>query len=193
MRAKAIEAMQRHGTVPERPELPTMELLALMGASLSATEERRLRDDVLAAVRAVEVEAARKSSLFPFVLPLFAACRDKGLSTGIVTRNCPEAVRIVFPEVESLCPCLLTRDHVPLVKPHPDHLLRALAILGKKPEEALMVGDHPMDIETGRSAGCRTAGVASGGTDLSGLAAEHPDYLAENAGCLIRALGILSF
>ena len=55
---------------------------------------------------------------------------------------------------------LLTRDDVALTKPNPEHLWEALRLLGEKPEDAAMVGDHFMDIEAGVKAGCAaTLGV----------------------------------
>lgn len=191
MRARAATAMRRHATVPDRPDMPTMELLALVCAGLPERAAREVRETALAAVREVELEAARTSALFAFVRPMFAACLEKNIATGIITRNCPEAVRTIFPDVDEFCSCLLTRDHVPLVKPDPDHLFRALGLLRKTPAETLMVGDHPMDIETGRRAGALTAAVHSGESSLARLAAHAPDYLAKDAGALMRLLGIL--
>ncbi len=191
MKSRAVETLRRHAPIPARPELPTMELLALVCSELPDEDAERARSDVLATVRDVEVEAAAQSALFPFVRPLFAACAERGVATGIITRNCPEAVRMVFPDVYELCSCVLTRDDVPLVKPDPDHLVRALVRLGKKPGETLMIGDHPMDIEVGKRAGTLTAGVGSGEADMERLESHGPDYLAEDAGRLMRLLGIL--
>jgi phosphoglycolate phosphatase len=125
------------------------------------------------------------------VRPLFTACREKNIATAIITRNCPEALHTVFPDLDDFCACVLTRDHVPLVKPDPDHLFRALIRLGKKPSETLMVGDHPMDILVGKRAGSLSAGVAGGGSSARRLAEEQPDFLADNAGQLMKTLGIL--
>lgn len=191
MRARAVEAMRRHTPVPDRPELPTMELLALACEGLPDKAAEETRAAVLAAVRDVEVEAAGASALFDFVRPMFAACGERNITTGIITRNCPEAVRRVFPDVDELCPCLLTRDDVPRVKPDPDHLVRALERLKKSPAETLMVGDHPMDIVVGKRAGTLTAAVSSGEADSGRLAAHQPDYMTEDVGKLIRLLGIV--
>jgi phosphoglycolate phosphatase len=49
---------------------------------------------------------------------------------------------------------LLTRDDVRWVKPDPRHLSQALRRLARSPEHALLVGDHWMDIQAGRRAGC---------------------------------------
>jgi phosphoglycolate phosphatase len=48
------------------------------------------------------------------------------------------------------------------VKPHPEHLNKALQMLNSGAYTTLMIGDHPLDIETGRNAGTCTAGVLTG-------------------------------
>lgn len=187
MRREAAAAMAGHVAVPDRPELPTMELLALIGTKTAAA--RAARQAALAAVRRVEIEAAGKSSLFPYVRPMLARLRELGLGMGIITRNCPEAVSLVFPDVAEHC-LLLTRDDVPKVKPDPGHLLQALEALGRRPENALMIGDHPMDIAVGKRAGSRTAGVATGGHSLEALLACSPDLAVPDGETLLRELGI---
>ncbi len=187
MRRAAVAAMRRHVAVPDRPDLPTMELLALIGTETD--EARAARAAALQAVRDVEIEAARHSALFPFVRPMLARLPQLGLAMAIVTRNCREAVTAVFPDVEAHA-LLLTRDDVARVKPDPEHLVRALDLLALEPAKALMIGDHPMDIEVGKRAGTRTAGVLTGEKPREAMAACSPDYLAEDGGGLMRMLGI---
>jgi phosphoglycolate phosphatase len=188
MRRAAVLAMEEYVDVPDRPDLPTMELLALVGTATDAA--RTARKAALAAVRNVEIDAAGRSSLFPFVRPMLARLKDCGLAMAIVTRNCPEAVAAVFPDAAEHGP-VLTRDDVPRVKPDPDHLIAALTALHTAPSRALMVGDHAMDVETGKRAKTLTAAVASGEHSLERLAACDPDYLAADGGELMRLLGIL--
>lgn len=187
MRREALKAMAKHIDVPDRPDLPTMELLALVGTQTDRA--RAARCAALEAVRRVEVDAARESSLFPYVRPMIARIRDLGLDMAIVTRNCLEAVSTVFPDVLEHC-LLLTRDDVAKVKPDPEHLLRALERLGREPQKAMMVGDHPMDIEVGKRAGSHTAGVATGGHSLETLRACSPDMAAPDGETLMHELGI---
>ncbi|BFR48820.1 HAD family hydrolase [Nitratidesulfovibrio sp. HK-II] len=193
MRRAVAEAMAAHLTPPERPDLPVMEWIAHTARLLeerSPVGASALHAEAHAAIRRVEVQAAARGSLFPFTRPMLAALAAMGVPVAIVTRNCPEAVRAVFPDVDALCPCLLTRDDVPSVKPDPDHLLRALDGIGRAPGEALMVGDHPMDIVTGRRAGTLTAGVASGESPADALHAAGADMVADHCGDLMARLGL---
>jgi phosphoglycolate phosphatase len=76
-------------------------------------------------------------------------------------------------------------------KPAPDVILTAIAALGAKPEDCLMVGDSPPDMEAGRRAGVKTCAVRYGYGKREQLALHNPDYwvddLRELAGTSIGA------
>ena len=61
-------------------------------------------------------------------------------------------------------------------KPAPDVVLAAMAGLGANPEECLLVGDSPADMEAGRLAGVKICAVTYGYGDPAGLAKWRPDY-----------------
>jgi len=82
----------------------------------------------------------------------------------------------------------MAREDTPRVKPHPDHALALLMRLGVAPGAALLVGDHPLDIETARRAGVFSAAVLSGHASREDLAAANPDFLAEDCPALIASL-----
>ncbi len=190
MRERAVAAISPYARPGLRPNIPLMEELSRLLAELPAPEAERARKAALDAAGEVEMEAARTSRLFPATRPVLAALKRVGAVCAVVTRNCPQAVLTVFPDLAEHCRVLLTRDDVPLVKPHPDHLLRALDRLQVAPGAALMVGDHPMDIQAGKAAGTATAGLAGGNTPRSRLAEEKPDHLASTADELFRSLGL---
>lgn len=57
---------------------------------------------------------------------------------------------------------IIGADDVTHAKPDPEPVLKTLEILKKSPDEAVVVGDMPVDIAMGRGAGCRTVGVTYG-------------------------------
>jgi 2-phosphoglycolate phosphatase len=71
-------------------------------------------------------------------------------------------------------------------KPAPDVILAAAAALGAKPEDCLMVGDSPADMEAGKRAGVKTCAVRYGYGNPEKLAAFEPDYWVDD----LRALTI---
>lgn len=53
-------------------------------------------------------------------------------------------------------------DEVKHAKPEPDMLILQMAALGVNPDEAIMIGDSPADIQAGERAGVATVGVLWG-------------------------------
>jgi HAD superfamily hydrolase (TIGR01509 family) len=61
-------------------------------------------------------------------------------------------------------------------KPAPDVILTALAALGARPEDCLMVGDSSADMEAAKRAGVRTCAVRYGYGKVEDLARFAPDF-----------------
>lgn len=197
MRTRILELAAEYGRRPSaskgRYVLETMAVVESDLAARSPEEARRFSAQARAIVEGMEMESARAGGLFPETRPALAALGQAGWKLALITRNFKEAVGLVFPDLEDFFPVFLPRDAVVKVKPDPGHLLAALGGLGISPKEALMVGDHPLDIQTGRLAGTMTAGLASGRIGLAELAAaganltfnglaELTEYLLERPG-----------
>ncbi|HPL98211.1 MAG TPA: HAD-IA family hydrolase, partial [Smithellaceae bacterium] len=108
--------------------------------------------------------------------------------TGIITRNCRKAVRTVFPDIASYCRVVITREDVHKAKPHPEQIQLALDRLGAAAEFSVMVGDHPLDIETGRRGGTLTAGVLTGYFQEADFARAHANVVLTQAADLLAYL-----
>ena len=181
--------------LPILPRLPALEMVEQFSAHV---EEHEGRDTALEfATRCrfliveMELAAARAGNLFSFVRPLFSALTEAGVSTAIITRNCTAAVNIVFPDRATYCSTFLARDDVPGlsgVKPAPGHTLAAMRQINADPERTLMIGDHMLDIQTGKNAGLATAGVTTGRVDEKELQEAGADYTAPDAAQLMNQL-----
>lgn len=80
-----------------------------------------------------------------------------GIKIAIVSRNCKKAIIAVlklfeFPEVD----IILSRDDVENMKPHPEHGLKALKLLGFTKSECLIVGNSWHDLKLGQEIGVKT-------------------------------------
>ena len=106
----------------------------------------------------------------------------------MVTRNCREAVCAIYPAIEDHVDLLLARDGLIRVKPDPGHLLAALERLNVIPGKTFMVGDHPMDIETGKAAGTLTAGVLTGLSSRESLQEAGCDMILERATQIVDSI-----
>jgi len=142
------------------------------------------------AMIAAEMRGLEGAGPAPFALEVLRTLADRGVAVAIVTRNCRRATEAVLALSGMECPVVLTRDDVVRYKPDPSHLLTALERLGADPAAAVMVGDHLMDIEAGRAAGTRTAGVLTPGRSPDYFDPVHPDLvLADLRGLLPFVLG----
>lgn len=191
MRQRARAVMGLFRQPPDDVRVPVMEELSQLCASLPAPLAEEARRRTMAAIAEVEREAASRSRPFAFTRPMLAGLKERGVAAAVITRNCPGAVFMVFPDLRDHVACVLTRDDVERVKPDPEHGRRALALVDRGPEEAIMVGDHPMDVETGKRLGTFTGAVASGESRREDLVAAGPDWLEEDAGILMKRLGLL--
>ena len=159
MKQEMLALGERHGIAAS--ELQGLDILAVVNAvvgRLPEDEGMRVRGEAYRTLERIELARKDAASAIPGALDLLCALRNAGILIGIVTRNCRAAVQALLDLTGVFCDVLLTRDDVANTKPHPDHLLRALEMLDVRPDEALMIGDHWMDIQAGRAAGARTIG-----------------------------------
>ena len=82
---------------------------------------------------------------YPDTEPTLHALRDRGIKIGIVS-NVPQDLRPIFAahHLGDLVDSFTHSFEVGAEKPDPVIFLRACESLGTKPEETLMVGDHPV-------------------------------------------------
>ena len=125
----------------------------------------------------VEMKAAEKGGLIPGTESTLEGLREKGIKVGIITRNCEDAVRKVFPYIDDFCDVFVSRNSVKKVKPHPDHLTHVMESLKISEKEAMMVGDHMIDIQAGKRVGMKTMGVLTGRTKKEEFEKAGADYV----------------
>jgi phosphoglycolate phosphatase len=122
---------------------------------------------------------------------VLAWARGQGIGVAIVTRNSRVAVEQLLARVPLPFDVLLTRSDVPAPKPDPSHLRMALDCLGVAADEAVMIGDHPMDVVAGRAAGVRTIAMVHEGFEATPFDAVRPDYVLRSFDELRGLLALL--
>ncbi|MFZ5916910.1 MAG: HAD family hydrolase [Chloroflexota bacterium] len=182
MRSEVYGLAERYGVVVDerRRQALALEFVAETTAELrrqSLQLAERFHTQAHAAIEAIELAAARQAGLFAGVPELLNWLHQRGLRLGVITRNCRLAAGAALASLEPLMGVILTRDDVPAVKPHPVHLGRALEVLGVSGGRTLVVGDHPLDVVTGKAAGAYTAGVLQPGETPERFAAVAPDLV----------------
>lgn len=129
----------------------------------------------------IEMEGARSGELIPGVREMLAGLKGRGIEPGVLTRNCMEAVLVMFPDIDNYCRAVITREATTKFKPDPEHLRIALDCIEALPRNAAMVGDHPIDIEVGKRLGTMTIGVLTGYYNREGLEEAGADLVIESA------------
>jgi len=172
--------------IPEG-EITDLHILEMIDAGGVYLKELRPVDAALFRSRAyelvtrMEIEAANEGTLLDGTRMLLAELAGRSIRTGVVTRNCRIAVLRVFPDIARHCQVFLAREDTEHVKPHPEHLRSALRALGVVPTEAIMVGDHPLDILLGRETGTYTVGVLTGHSGPEDLRSANADLIIDKA------------
>jgi phosphoglycolate phosphatase len=179
------------GVRPEPDATPALEWLDELVARVMETDRAEALEfgsRGRLAITAMELDAARQGRLFDSTRSVLESLRARGVATGIITRNISAAVRVVFPDIDDMVGAFIPREAAVKVKPDPAHLLQALEVLGADPARTLMVGDHPMDIQTGRAAGSLCAAVTSGHLGAEAFTALAPDFVASDVAALLAQL-----
>ncbi|MGL1863342.1 MAG: HAD family hydrolase [Pseudodesulfovibrio sp.] len=180
--------LEERPTPGAKPALEWLEELVQEAMLWDEDEAKEFRSRGHLVIRAMELDAAKEGTLFPFTRPTFKMLNEKGIGAGIITRNISPAVRIVFPDIDELAQAFIPREIATAVKPNPAHLFQALEIIGADPAKSLMVGDHPMDVETAKAAGTLSAAVTSGNMQAEAFAHLSPDFLAADVASLMIQL-----
>ncbi len=117
---------------------------------------------------------------FPEVRELLLRIRDEGVRLFVATSSGEDLLKDLLEkaEVADLVEGSTTKDDAENSKPAPDIVEAALGMSGVKPEEAVMIGDTPYDLEAASRAGVRCVAFECGGwsqKDLEGAAAVYKD------------------
>ena len=120
--------------------------------------------------------------LFPHVEDALKALKARNIGTAVVTsRLYRSALRDLHQfELEKYFDVFITPEATEKHKPNPEPALKALELLGIKPQEAIMVGDSGLDLLCGKQAGCKTAAVRYSLFPEEELAQHQPDYMLDS-------------
>lgn len=84
---------------------------------------------------------------------------------------------------------IVTSEHITQPKPHPEGLLHVLTSFGLPPQEAAVVGDTALDVQTGKKALlAKTIAVSHGVDELPELRDAEPDHVINDIPTLLGVL-----
>ncbi len=129
-------------------------------------------------------------TLVPGTREALEALRSAGLVLGVVTSKsllvASEGLDLF--DLKPFFQTLVTYEDTQRHKPHPDPLIVASERLGIEPGRMLYVGDAVVDIQAGKAAGTRTAGVTWGAGNRDDIERVKPDYVFDNMSQLTAIL-----
>jgi phosphoglycolate phosphatase len=192
MRGKVFDLMKRYGVSEELvEERYLLEIIDEVYQILWTKDPSGAEDFYQKAhqiLHEIEMKAAEKGSLIPGTEATLRSLRKKEIKVGIITRNCEDAVRKVFPNIDEYCDVFVSRNSVKKVKPHPDHLTYVMESLKISREESMMVGDHIIDIQAGKRVGMKTIGVLTGRINKEEFEKAGADYILREASEVCKLL-----
>ena len=131
--------------------------------------------------------------LYPGIKSMLECLSSQGTKLGVVTST-PRLIQnvgqysgvlpvLVGAGIAELFDAVIGYEDTTIHRPHPEPIQLALTKLVAAPEDSMVVGDLPADIEAGRAAGCRTCLVTWGAlrdfteSANADLVAETPEQL----------------
>lgn len=140
-------------------------------------------DELLARYRAFWLaEHDRRTRCFPGALETVARLAGRGHPLAVVTAKVEEGAHrtLRLTGLDAHMRAVIGADSCARSKPDPEPVRLALARLGRRAAEAVMVGDSPHDLAAARGAGVRTVAALWGACARDVLEAAGPDHLLED-------------
>ena len=134
-----------------------------------------------------EIVQTEPPVLFPKVLETLDKLQEMGMTCTIATSRNRKSLLGFLEQLGILgrFSYILAQEDTVLLKPDGEPVKKTLRDLSFRADEAIVVGDMPMDIHMGRNAGVHTCGVTYGNADRVTLVASGADFVIDSIDELI--------
>ena len=120
----------------------------------------------------------QKTVAYDGIEDMLTELKRKGIKTGVVSNKFDTAVKELCKNYfDGLIIVAIGESPNVRKKPAPDSVLKAMKILGAKPENTLYVGDSDVDIQTAKNSNLKSVGVTWGFRDRELLEKEGADFI----------------
>jgi len=173
---------------------PTQQFLDIAKAQADPRSRGEDQEDLKAKIFSIlddfETESVKKAVTQVGAISTLQTLKRSRIRLGAVTNSGRAGTEAVLKKValRGFFEFVLTREDVPAMKPEPDGILRAVALLRLPKEEVLYVGDSVYDVRAAKRAEVRIASVPTGTYSASRLLDESPDILMNSITDLPRIL-----
>jgi phosphoglycolate phosphatase len=196
-----VTAMERAFAASGLALLPRERVLSVIGFSLPVAAERLLPNADMGTIAAVtesykaafgmlRQDPAHHEPLFPGARQAIEGLgRYDDVLLGLATGKSRRGVIALFERfgLDSHFATIQTSDTHP-AKPHPSMILHAMAHVGVRPEDTVMIGDTTFDMEMAINAGVGAVGVAWGYHRVAALERAGAHMIIERYGDLVPAI-----
>ena len=200
-RKALIEDLSRRGfdTVALSMNTPTQEILDFARGQVERgrvnVDLAELRSSAYGILDAFESESSKLATVFPGTRRALEALGAGGVRLAVLTNSGRKATDRVLAKA-GLADCfefVLTRDDTDTMKPRPEGLTKAVAMLELDPGEVYYVGDSVFDVTASKLAGTKSVCVATGNYSADRLRSEGADYVVSSITELPALLGVQGF
>lgn len=128
--------------------------------------------------------------LFPHMEEVLEKLTLQGIACTIATARNTESCHEMLGQlgVKKYFSYILCGESTKNLKPHPEAVLKTLEDLHCQSEEAIVIGDMPMDVLMGKGAGAYVCGVTYGNADKATLLEAGADFVVDDISELLRVL-----
>lgn len=139
-----------------------------------------------------EMKTSMPPVLFPHMEEVLDTLTRRGITCSIATARNTESCHEMLGQlgVKQYFSYILCGESTQNLKPHPEAVLKTLEDLHCQPEEAIVIGDMPMDVLMGKGAGSYVCGVTYGNADRATLLEAGADFVADDISELLPILNL---
>jgi phosphoglycolate phosphatase len=177
---------------------PTLaEVRAAVGGGLDEAIARLAGADKVEALRPHFLEHWQATNLddvtaLPGSLEILQALRRGGATVAVLTNKRGYAARQVCQHLgfSPLLAGIFGVDDTPWIKPQPEFTRHALAVLGTRADDTVLVGDSPFDVATARASGLAFVGITTGTHTAAELRTAGAGRVVDDLAAVGRELGL---
>jgi HAD superfamily hydrolase (TIGR01549 family) len=174
---------------------PTQQILDAAQTRMQAAgsgEYELFRRKVFSILDYYELEGVTSTEAFTGIREALLDLKSRGVRLAVVTnsgrRAASESLRRAG--ILGCFEFVLTRDDTEAMKPRPEGLMKAVAMLSLPRDSIFYVGDSPFDILAAKRAGLRVVSVATGSYSAERLKTEGADFVISSISELGKVLGV---
>ena len=185
LRAKLSGLFEGYGHPPlEGPLLEAVEkaLLDLSANGMPAPGVLDARQRAIHIMDSWEMAAYPNARTFPGIQEALSELSSRGFGLAVQSRACRAFVHRSLERIGFAFDLVAAREDVGRPKPDPEGIHLILGKLRCPVENAVVVGDHPFDIQAGKRAGILCAGVLTGAGTEENLVRAGADMVFEKVG-----------